>query len=93
MSGGKGQDQLKCFRGVTRRVTQSHKVLFCTVQGNGCGPGRVFLFKTVTPDNLLLEGPANLRETVMYLHHGLALGEQTVSPPWHLTASLGWSGQ
>lgn len=49
MSGGKGKDQLKCLRGVTRRVTQSHKVLFCTVQGNGCGPGRVFLFKRVTP--------------------------------------------
>lgn len=65
MNRGKGRDQLKCLRGVTRRVTQSHKVLFCMAQGNGFGPGYVFLFKRVTPGNLPLEGPANLRETVM----------------------------
>lgn len=72
MSGGKRKDQLQCPRGVTCRVTQSHKVLFCRAQGNGFGPGYVFLFNRVTPGNLPLEVPANLRETVMYLHHGVA---------------------
>lgn len=72
MSGGKGKDQLQCPKGVIRRVTQSHKVLFCRAQGNGFGPGYVLLFKRVTPGNLPLEGPANLRETAMYLHHCVA---------------------
>lgn len=53
----KGKDQLKRLRGVTRRVTQSHKALFCIAQGNGFGPGYMFLFKRITPGNLPLEGP------------------------------------
>lgn len=73
MNRGKGKDQLKCLRGVTRRATQIHKVFFCTAQRNGFGPGYVLLFKRVTPGNLPLEGLTNLRETVMYLHHSMAL--------------------
>lgn len=70
MNKGRGKDQLKCPRGVTAERL-SHKVLFCMVQGNGIGPGYVFLFKGVTPGDLPLEGLVNLRETGMYLHHPL----------------------
>lgn len=79
MNRGKGQDQLKCLGGVTRRVTQSHKLLFCTAQG--FGPGYVFVFKMVTPGNLPSEGQGNLRETAMYLTslHGAAKGSSAPS--------------
>lgn len=71
MNRGRGKDQPERLRGVTRRVTQSHKVLFCTAQGNSFGPGYVFLGERVTPGNLPWKAQA-ISGKLIYLHHCVA---------------------